>query len=767
MLALSIRIAAQGNAITGQVADQSGQPIPFANVLILATDSALVTGGVTDESGVFRLEANTGQRLYLKISFVGYRDQWKSFVPTDGETALGTFILETDDIALEGVTISGRKPLIRREAGNIVTTIENSSLSMLGTADDLMRYIPGVIQTDNTLEVAGKGSPAIYVDGRKLRDQSELSRYSSNDIKTVKLVLNPRAEYDADTRAVIDIRTNRQEREGFYVYALGRLSQRHHLWNNEMIDLSYSKGHLDWFLNYTHSYSRFETETRESQRKVARDTLTLQEERSADFERSNYHGFSTSFNLAINDHHTIGARYALGLIDHQWRTDESPFAVSVNGNPRPITYTDNLSDGNNPRHQVNAFYKGSQGERLTWQLDADYLSLKHENRSEVDETTDGETIHTSQSRDRDNWLAAGKLVMGYDWMKGGRLSWGGEYSHVRTSGTSDMDNRIDCPSSNAFMNREDKYAAFLSYRLQRGLFTIEAGLRYENVAAWAESNGATLTDRHYSEWYPSLTLLYAPTDQSELGLDFSKRARRPSFGDLSNERIYYNQYYWFYGNPVLEPEDIYEMGLSLAYKFLSFRLSYEHIKNYIAYDFSIDPTDAMVTVEQAVNYPTFQRIGATLTGEKRFGPWQIVLNASFHKPFLKLTTEEGSYDYDKPYLDLSMNNTFTLPLHWVLRLDGYFYSGGSRENENYAPRGRVDLSLAKSFLDDTLVITLQGGDLFRWMDPDITRKMNGLVIDEQTRGDSRSISLSLTWRLNTQKSRYKGTGAGRDAINRL
>ena len=52
------RLMAQNPTVTGQVSDQSGRPIPFANVLILAaTDSALVTGGVTDESGAFRLEA--------------------------------------------------------------------------------------------------------------------------------------------------------------------------------------------------------------------------------------------------------------------------------------------------------------------------------------------------------------------------------------------------------------------------------------------------------------------------------------------------------------------------------------------------------------------------------------------------------------------------------------------------------------------------------------------------------------------------------------
>ena len=258
-------------AVSGQVVDETGEAVPFANVVLLtAADSALVTGGVTDETGAFRLETDAAGQALLKVSFVGYADLWMPVAAGEADAALGRLTLASGGIALEGVTVQAQRPLIRREAGNIVTTIENSSLSMIGTADDLMRYVPGVIQMGNSLTVAGKGAPTIYIDGRKLRDISELSRYSSNDIKTVKLILNPGAEYDADTRTVIDIRTNRRNREGFYALAYRRLDQRRHLLNQEMLNLSYSKGKFDWFLSYNHGYFRMETETEQSQRKAAR-----------------------------------------------------------------------------------------------------------------------------------------------------------------------------------------------------------------------------------------------------------------------------------------------------------------------------------------------------------------------------------------------------------------------------------------------------------------------------------------------------------------
>ncbi len=763
-----IGLSAQ-RVITGKVMDEAGEAVPFANVVLLTVaDSALVTGGVTDEAGAFRLETNAVGRILLKVSFVGYEDLWKEVEADAAEITLGTLTLVSGGISLEGVTVQAQRPLIRREAGNIVTTIENSSLSMIGTADDLMRYVPGVIQMDDALTVAGKGTPTIYIDGRKLRDTSELSRYSSNDIKTVKLILNPGAEYDADTRAVIDIRTNRRNREGLYIFAYGRLDQRRHLLDQEMIDFSYSKGKFDWFLNYTHAYARMDTKTEQSQRKVARDTVVLQTECSSDVEWAKVHNVSASFNFALNERNTLGARYTMSVNDHHWETNDSPFDLSINGNAQPRTLTDNYSNGDNPKHYLNAYYRGNWQDRLTWQIDADYVSLNHKNHTTVDETTDGALTHTDQHRDRDNRLAAAKLVMGYDWGEAGRLSWGAEYSYVENSGVSDVSDGRTNVSRSEFENLEDKYAAFLSYHFQRERFAFDAGLRYENVWSRAESDGRRLVDKHYSELYPTVSLTYMPATGAELGLNFSKRVSRPSFGQLSNERIYYNRYYWFYGNPVLDPEDIYEVELNASYKFLTFRLGYEHTSDYIVSDFMIDPADATVTIEQAVNYPKFRQLSATLTGEKSFGPWRAVLNASVYKPFFEVRgTDGGTFAYNSPYVNLSLNNTFSLPAGFIFRLDGYYYSGGSRGNMDYEPRGSLDAGLMKAFLKNTLVLSLQGKDLFQWMNHDVRQEMNGLAIKRYTRGDSRSVSLTLTWRFNSQKKRYQGTGASDDIMNRF
>lgn len=43
---------------------------------------------------------------------------------------------------------------------------------------------------------SGKGSPAIYVNGREVRDINELAQINSADIKNVEVVTNPGAKID-------------------------------------------------------------------------------------------------------------------------------------------------------------------------------------------------------------------------------------------------------------------------------------------------------------------------------------------------------------------------------------------------------------------------------------------------------------------------------------------------------------------------------------------------------------------------------------------
>lgn len=64
-------------------------------------------------------------------------------------------------------------------------------------------------------EVFGKGAPLIYINGREIRDVSELDQLKSEDIKNVEFITNPGANYDASVKCVVKIRTKPVQGEGF------------------------------------------------------------------------------------------------------------------------------------------------------------------------------------------------------------------------------------------------------------------------------------------------------------------------------------------------------------------------------------------------------------------------------------------------------------------------------------------------------------------------------------------------------------------------
>ncbi len=67
----------------------------------------------------------------------------------------------------------------------LVTTVEGSSLAIAGTANDVLARVPMIVDNGGTLEVFGKGSPEIYINGRKVNDLQELAQLSSQDMKNV------------------------------------------------------------------------------------------------------------------------------------------------------------------------------------------------------------------------------------------------------------------------------------------------------------------------------------------------------------------------------------------------------------------------------------------------------------------------------------------------------------------------------------------------------------------------------------------------------
>ena len=213
LFVLSISASAQDFSITGKVVDANGSPIEFANVIIedgAQPESSFLTfvkGTVTNQDGSFKVEGLRASTYKLTASFIGYED-FSQIIKLRGELDLKTIVLQTTPESLDEVTIVAKKPTITRKPDRLIFNVENTALTE-GSTLGVLKSTPGVIVSEGNINI--KSAPAaVYINNRKVQLTSDeliqlLETAPANSIKSVEVITNPPASYDADSGSVINI----------------------------------------------------------------------------------------------------------------------------------------------------------------------------------------------------------------------------------------------------------------------------------------------------------------------------------------------------------------------------------------------------------------------------------------------------------------------------------------------------------------------------------------------------------------------------------
>ena len=108
------------------------------------------------------------------------------------------------------------------------------------------------------------------------------------------------------------------------------------------------------------------------------------------------------------------------------------------------------------------------------------------------------------------------------------------------------------------------------------------------------------------------------------------------------------------------------------------------------------------------------------------------------------------------YLSSHATNRYFIP-NWGMT---YITKGYEENLYIYKPMFNTDLSIYKGFLKDCLTFQLYVNDMFGTNDSHIIGKYGKLketIFDEFS---TSKISLTVRYKFNTTRSKYKGTGAG-------
>ncbi len=86
-------------------------------------------------------------------------------------------------------------------------------LEKTGNIYNLLDRIPNVTTQNGKINIFGIGEPVIYINGKKVRDNTELDRLNPDEISTVEVKQNPGAQYASNVKAVIRINTKKRTKD--------------------------------------------------------------------------------------------------------------------------------------------------------------------------------------------------------------------------------------------------------------------------------------------------------------------------------------------------------------------------------------------------------------------------------------------------------------------------------------------------------------------------------------------------------------------------
>lgn len=762
---LAVGISAQ--TISGRLTDENNHPLPYANVVLFSLpDSVYVTGTVSRENGTFQLQNPTGTEHLLRISSVGYTSVYKR--STTGE--LGTLRLIPDAEVLGEVVVKATLPVTRLQNDALSTNVQGTVLGKAGTAEDVLARIPGIQQKKDGFEVFGKGAPLIYINGRKMRDKTELDQLSSEDIKRVELVLNPGAKYDATVGAVVRIRTVKRQRDGFGISLRSTYDQSVNADFVEQADMNYRHNSLDVFgmIRYVKSADRNEGLIAQT---TCADTLWTQSlYKHVDVTHRRLDG-RIGFNYDFNDRHSIGMRYEVGKTIRNTQNGLFDSEVLANGMPYDILYTSFYGDTDSrPEHSLNAYYAGQIGRgQLEW--DADYYGFVYTNNNRNLEDSRDHDDRTVTSRNKvDNQLAATKASFTHP-LWGGSFSIGGEYTY--TDRHDDYINPEGYVPTSYSRIREQNLAGFVQYshplrfgRLGGGLASL--GVRYEHDDFDYYEDGIYMPgqSRTYDNFFPNASLA-GKVGKVQFQLSYAAKTQRPSYSQLRNNVTYGNRFTWQTGNPHLKPSITHDLTAVGVWRFFRAMLSYKRTRDYILYWGTPVEGQSSVTLINHINCNRLPSLAVMLSASPTIGPWNLNVSTTLLKQWFSMESAGQRYTYNNPVFIGTLNNVFSLPAGFQLTADFTFQSRGQQQNGTLGrPLYFLNIGLRKSFLNDALSIEARGKDLVRSRQEFLLYMQSARLNNIEWR-DSRSFSLTVRYKFNAAKSKYRGTGAGQDAKKRM
>lgn len=170
LLLVSIASFAQERLVSGAIIDRDTKdPVEQVTVQLLKTDSTYVTGAISNEKGLFHLNAPKNGKYLLKITSVGYKPTVKRVViEQDKNLGLGNVVIGADAIMLKGAVVTAMAQKVTLKEDTFVYNSAAYRTPEGSVVEELVKRLPGAeVSDDGTIKINGKEVKKILVDGKE------------------------------------------------------------------------------------------------------------------------------------------------------------------------------------------------------------------------------------------------------------------------------------------------------------------------------------------------------------------------------------------------------------------------------------------------------------------------------------------------------------------------------------------------------------------------------------------------------------------------
>ena len=734
---------------------------------MLGIDSTVVTGGATDEKGLFALKAPVGKYI-LRASFIGYEGVEKEIF-LDRDIQVGDLVLGASEHMLSDVVVTAS--LTERRGDRMVINLAGSPLAVGKTTKDILKYAPGVwVDPRGSMSINGNSNVRVMINDRDVRmSGDELMNYlemlNAEDILKIEVIPVAGAEYEANSAGgVIHITLKKQALEGVNgSLAVNYIQGKYAGWSPSG-NVNYKRDRWSITGRYNYNDRMRYMDTQENTRFYDTDTRQQMNSYYKRPNKSHYGDLGVVYD--INDRSEVGVEMEY-YNAHRLNNSVNDTRVTSPGGDSDVKGTVRQRDNNSDFYttlyykikmdtlgssfKVIADYTRNQGESYMLSdavyTDADGTEYLRNNYSQqIPSTTE---IYTARADFEKKTRVATSYAFG---AKYSDSSIGSDlFYKVNTGGVWQDDAR-----SNRFRYREKVWAAYGRMNTRLWGNNVTVGLRVENTSV--DSRSLTTNEggsQSYFDFFPSVSIqrTFGEKDKHSLSLNYSRRISRPYYGIFNPYSVPMGEFSSITGNPDIKPSYVNRYSATgVIFSRYSITLGYTHTADAIGQVVLQDPSSADKTIYKHVNIGSTDALALSVSAPVQVWKWWgMNINATAQQYW---QTFDGQDD-DKFFWQAGLQNNFNFGKGWSADLSGFYQSAQMQGNMRIKGVFTVYASIVKKALDNRLVVSLNANDVFNTMRMKIDSCGDTYQKYTYNVENWRYVSLSVRWNFSAGRKDIK------------